>query len=537
MRNWTFGLIAVAWALGCEAGPVVDAGALAEASSEDAEWSLASGAHTPHESEIGHAEGDDDHVCEAEEGEPLSLEEAIEIGIVVPEEWVDDGGPEAGTSLPIIKVDFDLVELGEFGDSGAIGEARVHQATLFSKGSEDNDSDGLTNSQEKALGTKKNNPDSDGDGWFDGPMNVRRKLVLTKIKAHDEQEDIGKDELYLLVNDVRYPQSTLEDYWKFNHGDSKTFSKVIAERTQGTNEGDALQLVKIRGWEHDPEIGNTWKADDKLFSFELDLMGYGDGATFDMRIYEGGGHDWDYQLWFRVDFEYFADPSPLDADGDVDGDGISDASEFAVAEDFGGVVDPEGPDLLVEVDWMSGHPLNSTAKRLVRTAYARKGYNLRIYRDEKIATDSCLTRGEAVALQKKEFTYADYDAFRYAVIGKSTWAGKSLSGVASRDTFFVNDDKFTINGKILPQAGTFIHELGHTVGLTQSKYEWIDKTAPPSYVSAMNYLYQYFMADYATGFAGIAGPYHDDWADVNPAKGLKKKFAKGSTTVKDDACK
>ena len=32
-------------------------------------------------------------------------------------------------------------------------------------------------------------------------------LVLTKIETGDEQEDIGSDELYLVVEDIRYPKS------------------------------------------------------------------------------------------------------------------------------------------------------------------------------------------------------------------------------------------------------------------------------------------------------------------------------------------
>jgi hypothetical protein len=53
----------------------------------------------------------------------------------------------------------------------------------------DSDGDGLPDLYETQTGTNPNDPDTDHDGWADG-RNRRSYLVLTRIHAIDEQEDI-----------------------------------------------------------------------------------------------------------------------------------------------------------------------------------------------------------------------------------------------------------------------------------------------------------------------------------------------------------
>ena len=86
----------------------------------------------------------------------------------------------------------------------------------------DTDGDGLPDLYETQTGTNPNDNDSDDDGWADG-RNRRTVLVLTRIECEDENEDIGSDELYLTVEDVRHPKSfDLEGYWAMNDGTTRS---------------------------------------------------------------------------------------------------------------------------------------------------------------------------------------------------------------------------------------------------------------------------------------------------------------------------
>jgi len=396
----------------------------------------------------------------------------------------------------------------------------------------DSDGDCLINIAEIYAGTDYLDPDTDGDGWFDGPCNERRSLVLTYIKAHDEQEDIGEDEFYLIADDVRYPSSDLDDWWDFDDGDSRSFNQTIATRTRGVATTAWLQSVRIEGWEDDVEVWNEWTVDDLEGYGYINLGSYANGQTATLRFTED---DWDYELRFRIDVTHFADPSPTE-DGDADADGIADSDEYAVARYLGGIADPTRKDIFVEVDAMSGRSLYTNAKRLVTTQYHRHGYHLYVWRHQtNLPVDGCLTVPEARALYTTYFHRKNYNAFRYAVIGEELW--NDASGVAWNDAFFIDDSTWWIDDDILAQAATFQHELGHTMSLRKPRddsdngpgtYKWIDTVAWLSYYSAMNYTFQPTLVDYSNEGAGGDTSDHNDWEDVDPTWGLRYSF--GSTT-------
>lgn len=381
----------------------------------------------------------------------------------------------------------------------------------------DSDGDCLPDLAEAAAGTDPAKADTDGDGWFDGPCNERRKLVLTRITAHDEQEDIGDDEFYLVADDARYPN--MDSEWDLDDGQTVTPNTVIASRTRGVAAA-RLALVHLEGMEDDPDILGNWWPDDLLFEANIDVAAETPGVLFTRRFIADG--DYDYELEFRVDVEKFADPDPK-SDNDTDGDGITDGNEARVAKDLGGITDPQRKDVLVEVDYMRGHAMRDEARRMVTSRLRDNGLHLVIQRDEELALDNCLSVPEARALYNDHFNRKGYGAFRYAVLGEQIWNDRS--GVAWGDIFLVDDSTWWINNWILPQGGTFIHELGHTLGLVSEIYDRIDTVAWFSYDSCMNYLYQATKIDYShDGEGGDTGD-HDDWAVINPAYALKWSFA------------
>ncbi|MBN1944196.1 MAG: hypothetical protein JW797_00915 [Bradymonadales bacterium] len=474
---------------------------------------------------------------------PLLPEEAVELNYY----WLlsnrleeDEGEEDGGLPTDDVEFEFDQFDFSPAEETLPVDApsnalissfviVQVDWSWLALWLASDQDGDCLTNGEELTLGTAVDRPDTDGDGWLDGACNERRRLVLTYIKAHDEQEDVGDDEFYLVVDDVRFPNGDrdLDDYWNFDDGQSRSYNLVVAERVRGTNRNGYLRSAHFEGWEDDVELWDTWTVDDLLFSFDVNVGAYTNGQTFTVRK---SYSDWDYEFRFRMDIQYFADPTPL-VNSDSDHDGLLDSAEFAVARDFGGITDPYRRNVLVEVDWMSGHGLTTQSKRMVTTQYYRYGYNLYIHRHQAVPKDGCLTRDQARAIYNNYFTFKSYNAFRYAVMGEELW--NDASGVALGDTFFVDDSTWWINGGVLAQAGTFIHELGHTMSLTQAHtYYQIDTIGSIYYDSCMNYLYQPTRVDYSYNGAGGSSNDHNDWEDVDPTYGLKYSF--GLSTYSDN---
>ena len=384
----------------------------------------------------------------------------------------------------------------------------------------DTDGDCLSDADEAKLGTDPKNPDSDGDGWFDGACNERRVLVLESMRVRETQDwnILGGDKAYVIADDVRWPNGDgLDDHWRFHSGDAKTLGTRIAQRTRGAWTAP-LRVVRVEGWEDDFEIFNSWTVDDWLYSFDVDLGAFANGARFTRRT---SSSDYDYELTFRVDVERFADPNPK-GDGDADGDGIKDSAEARVARELGGIVDPTRADVLVEVDWMKGHAMRTEAKRQVVTQLMRHGIALFVTRDEELPKDPCLSVPEAKTLYAQHFGMKKYDAFRYAVVGEQIW--NDASGVAWGDMFLVDDSTWWIGGSVQPQAGTFIHELGHTMGLTKEMFHLIDSIGWISYYSAMNYTFQALLVDYSDEGSGGTSLDHDDWAAVVPGHALRWSF-------------
>ena len=476
-------------------------------------------------------EEDVEHACVSSDRTPQLIEDVINsgTGFGLTARLPDDSEEHAGLDATHLDLEYDQLVLGPELARELVPTPLAFR-TYFGLAwlAADYDNDCAINSLEISQGTNMNDPDSDDDGWFDGPCNERISLRLTRIKAYDEQEDIGVDETYLIVDNVRHPSGDLDDYWDFNDGTSRSYDRVLAQRTRGTWT-NGLKALDIEGWEDDFELANTWAPDDLLFEIDLDLGSYYDGQTFTRRRTED---DWDYKLTFRVDIEMFADPNPT-ADGDDDEDGISESAEANVGRSFGGITDPSRPDILVEVDWMPNHYLGTRAKRMVTTQLHRHGYFLYLHRNKKIELDDCLTRTEAIALYNDQFSYSGYDAFRYAVMSEQVWI--DASGVAIGDTFFVDDSTWWINSMTLPQAGTFIHELGHTISLTSDDFNQIDTVGSIWYDSSMNYLYQATMVDYSDNGSGGNTNDHNDWADVDLPDGLDWSFGT-STQVNDGIC-
>ena len=223
---------------------------------------------------------------------------------------------------------------------------------------------------------------------------------------------------------------------------------------------------------------------------------------------------------------------------DSDGDGIYDCWESdgdGIDVNADGIIDlnlyskgarPDRKDIFVELDYMfSYRPFNSTLDR-VKNAFAKvpyryvdnpnemDGVNLIIemddnslpIQDEILPTDPWSrffelkrqffgTDDERANTYAKEILEAKKLVYRYCIWGNK-FGNKGNSGLAELtngaggNDFLITLGSFnTVNGDSNQQAGTFMHELGHTLGLGHGGIDSINYK--PNYYSVMNYTWQF----------------------------------------------
>lgn len=92
--------------------------------------------------------------------------------------------------------------------------------------------------------------------------------------------------------------------------------------------------------------------------------------------------------------------------------------------------------------------------------------------------------------------------YRYALFGRTYQESSSSTGISilGSNLLFIAQDNLKESNKLAAESGTFMHELGHTVGLDHGgKPESADTedayNCKPNYFSVMNYYYQFPSAD------------------------------------------
>ncbi|MER7246807.1 hypothetical protein [Kribbella sp. NPDC000426] len=209
---------------------------------------------------------------------------------------------------------------------------------------------------------------------------------------------------------------------------------------------------------------------------------------------------------------------------DTDGDSLPDAWETGGYDANGdGVVDvdlpamgadPKKKDLFVEMDYMSGR-LASTAAldRIVQVFASAPVSNPDGTTGVKIHLDAGAARGTAYdlgggnqvtydddlnpsATQTNAIKAANFAAARKAVFHYMIWGDSYDGGCSSGQAFNIPNDTFIVtvgpkcgwNATDDTNVGTFVHELGHNIGLKHGGTDNLNYK--PNYLSVMNYSFQ-----------------------------------------------
>ncbi|HLJ92011.1 MAG TPA: hypothetical protein VKU02_02345, partial [Gemmataceae bacterium] len=205
-------------------------------------------------------------------------------------------------------------------------------------------------------------------------------------------------------------------------------------------------------------------------------------------------------------------------------------------------------DLYVEIDAMAGRAPSANALNMVTQVFANHGIDLHLILGDTAAPLTSPWLDDAGT----DFPEAAFDAFKAAHFGIPAAQGNPLALAAERlafrycvfaDTYQVGTDPvgrpqhasgagkgniasdFFIalgpdrGGDDFEQAGTFMHELGHSLGLrhggggTAPDGSGDDVNNKPNYFSIMNYLWQAPFTDYADPNhpTALELAYHNSW--------------------------
>jgi len=245
-------------------------------------------------------------------------------------------------------------------------------------------------------------------------------------------------------------------------------------------------------------------------------------------------------------YETFADynsppGSGLPFWGDIDDDGLYngwESNKYALigrkSVDLPNA-DPYKSDVYIQVDWMRGCKPSDSALNMVKESFANSGAG---YGNKGIILHTI--PGNELTFVEKTTWYEEgninefrqyFDGFasneakamtyRYCVFGNKfefllkNNDSKVVSGQCFGTTFFVSMGFDMWNDTAV--AGTFMHELGHSLGLP---HRGINGFADLGYFSVMNYWYQKFIVQY--GYYRLDD--FNDWRNLN----FKNGFVEGS---------
>ena len=258
----------------------------------------------------------------------------------------------------------------------------------------------------------------------------------------------------------------------------------------------------------------------------------GDNDTEHSGLFEGGE---DVSIWFDIS---------IGSDGDIDDDGIPDGVErFGIRDGNGNVIadmaalgaDPCRKTIAIEIDWLEvtgvhSHQPNPAALTEAAAMMNNAPFPAAApcpyagFPEQASGIDLITDVNQAIPMsgptEDDNFGIAQLDARRATNFHPdrtpyffyNIWAhehdGTGSSGVccSAQKGFMVTLGSWTGgNGTVRDQSGTFLHELGHNIGLPHGGSDGVN--FKPNYLSIMNYRYQVIgIPNWATwGAAGFAG--------------------------------
>jgi len=386
----------------------------------------------------------------------------------------------------------------------------------------DTDADGLVDGVEVTRGTDPLSADSDADG-LDDPAEI--EAGTDPLVADTDGDGLDDDREVALDSDPLTPDSDgdgLDDAREVEVGSDPTAVDTdgdgLDDRTEVTAGTDpTLADTDADGVSDDREI----EAGTDPTDADTDGDGLDDGAEPDYETDPLVADTDDDGLEDGREVELGTDPLVVDTDGD----GFEDGPEVHRTEVLEGA-DPLRIDVYVEVDLVDGASLPESEVERVVEEYANapvgredaRGIALHVVYDETDLRD----RGPVAVTSRPSVvgddmaTIGSYQTDHYDYRGYGYHYLLVVPEVADVPTFEVLGESG--DGEMLVQSvdrsdvrgATFMHELGHSLGLDRNDFDGIDSDEYPvsEYPSVMNY-------DAGTRYYGYSSDgAFDDWSAI-----------------------
>jgi len=429
-------------------------------------------------------------------------------------------------------------------DGGTPDAQQTAEAPLSTEASsqtetrQDSDSDGLTDSRERSLGTNPSLADTDGDG-LDDLQETEGKTNATVADTDGDGLDDGEE-----INSYGI-EPTVADSDGDGLDDGEEVNSYETDPLAVDTDDDGLDDIQEVEGETNPTVADT-DGDGLADGPEINIHGTdplmsdtdGDSLTDSEEIREfetnatladtdsdGLGDAAEIQRYDTSPVQSDTDSDGLDdgrekdietsaTNADTDGDGLPDGAEVEMTDRFPGA-DPMHKDIFVEVDYTSR--LETRYIRDMREEFesapvsnpdGTTGIELHIYHDDFIRCedpsgvspdDRSIEYG--CTYEGRTITTGDNQGYYYIQIVSTVQRPASPSftgGVAFREIAFVQrySPEYT--------AHVFMHELGH---LLRIQDPGVDSTSRgySEYPSVMNYLSPDDSIQYADS----------DWDDIN----------------------
>ena len=349
-------------------------------------------------------------------------------------------------------------------------------------------------------------------------------FTLTRILETDCDEGLGEpcpNDFYAKVNianqgletGVRAPDDTADvsPNW--------TFTRMV-------DISAGAVPIDVQIWDHDDESGDDLidiSTGDRTLHllFALSTASWSSEVPLNVGSSSGSGDD-SAQVFFDI---------TVGGDGDVDDDGLPDRVERMGVTNSSGILvenmatlgaDPCRKTVAVEVDYMAaaGHTHQPQAAALAEAVAAfnaapvpavtpcpfvgfpnrPSGVNLVVDVDTPLPeqaalawnTDATIDPTDAETVRNANLSADKRPYFHYSLWVHDQVAGSAVSGRCCSDSnkdFIVSLGSWTAQvGSVREQSGTFIHELGHALGLEHGGGDLTN--CKPNYLSVMSYTFQ-----------------------------------------------
>lgn len=386
----------------------------------------------------------------------------------------------------------------------------------------DTDDDGLDDETEvNQYGSSPVESDTDGDGLNDA----------AEINTH------GSDPLSIDTDGDGLDDGTEVDGWKIwgylGSADGE-YESVNVHSNPVLSDTDGDGLDDQEEWNHDTNPSKSDSDGDNLGDFEEINELETSPTNFDNDF--DGLSDGEEVLQFNTD--------PVS--WDMDNDALDDGTEVSLTR-----ANPLARDVFIEVDWTeTSQSLSADVKTKLKMVFDKapiknpdnsQGVNLHIDVDNQVPTNADFVKSEKLDGSLNDF-YDFRDRFftperenthhyalltKFAEIGEEPFGGVALSGDFMSSTYVITTDGKQIKEVDKNIGTTFMHELGHTLGLNTSDFGGIDSESYSyeEYSSVMNY--NSFRDEVTSGnyiftvmeaYEYSSGGVFDDWAH------LKKGF-------------